>query len=59
MKQINPRKYVVGKKKSGKGKVGTKGGVATRTGAFGGISKFNKKKLDNSKSSVILEFINQ
>lgn len=47
MKQINPRKYVVGKKKSGKGKVGTKGGVATRTGAFGGKSKFNRKRLDN------------
>lgn len=47
MKQINPRKYVVGKKKSGKGKVGARGGVATKTGAFGGISKFNKKRLDN------------
>lgn len=49
MKQINPRKYVVGKKKSGKGKVGAKGGVATKTGAFGGISKFNRKRLDKQK----------
>jgi hypothetical protein len=47
MNQINPKKYIVGKKKSGRGKVGAKGGVATKTGAFGGKSKFNKKRLDN------------
>jgi hypothetical protein len=48
MKQINPNKYLIGKKKMGKGKVGAKGGLATRTGAFGGKSKFNKKRLDNT-----------
>ena len=48
MKQINPNKYLIGKKKTGKGKVGAKGGLATPTGAFGGKSKFNKKRLDES-----------
>ena len=47
MNKINPNKYLIGKKKMGKGKVGTKGGQATKTGAFGGTSKFNKKRLDN------------
>jgi hypothetical protein len=46
MKEINPNKYLVGKKKSGRGKVGHKGGQAIPTGAFGGKSKFNKKRLD-------------
>lgn len=57
MKQINPRKYIVGKKKSGRGKVGAKGGVATKTGAFGGKSKFNKKRLDKNEQSVILDIM--
>jgi hypothetical protein len=43
---MNHNKYLVGKKKSGKGMVGHKGGLATPTGAFGGKSKFNKKRLD-------------
>lgn len=43
---MNHNKYLVGKKKSGKGMVGHKGGLATPTGAFGGQSKFNKKRLD-------------
>jgi hypothetical protein len=47
MNQINANKYLIGKKKMGKGKVGVKGGLATPTGAFGGKSKFLKKKLDN------------
>jgi hypothetical protein len=47
MNQINSNKYLVGKKKSGKGMFGSKGGQATPTGAFGGKSKFNKKRLDN------------
>ena len=59
MKQINPNKYLVGKKKLGKGKVGAKGGIGVPTGAFGGKSKFNKKKLDNSEESGIIESINQ
>ena len=46
---INANKYLVGKKKLGKGMSGSKGGQATPTGAFGGKSKFNKKRLDNSK----------
>jgi len=46
MNQINPNKYLIGKKKMGKGKVGAKGGVGIKTGAFGGTSKFNKKRLD-------------
>tara|TARA_Y100000361_G_C11137278_1_gene332782 strand:- start:952 stop:1092 length:141 start_codon:yes stop_codon:yes gene_type:complete len=46
---MNMNKYLIGKKKLGKGMRGAKGGVATPTGAFGGKSKFNKKKLDNSK----------
>lgn len=46
MNQINTNKHLVGKKKSGKGMVGHKGGLATPTGAFGGKSKFNKKMLD-------------
>ena len=49
MKKININKYLIGKKKMGKGKVGVMGGVATPTGAFGGKSKFNKKKLDKSE----------
>ena len=48
MNQINANKYLIGKKKMGKGKVGVKGGLATPTGAFGGKSKFLKKKLDES-----------
>mgnify|MGYP001026554087 FL=1 len=47
MNQINSNKYLVGKKKRGKGMFGSKGGQATPTGAFGGKSKFNKKRLDN------------
>ena len=49
MKQINTNKYLIGKKKLGKGKVGARGGVGVPTGAFGGKSKFNKKKLDKSE----------
>ena len=49
MNQINTNKYLVGKKKLGKGKVGARGGVGVPTGAFGGKSKFNKKKLDKSE----------
>ena len=33
MKQINTNKYLVGKKKLGKGKVGARGGVGVPTGA--------------------------
>ena len=44
---MNHNKYLVGKKKSGKGMVGHKGGLATPTGAFKKKSKFNKKRLDN------------
>ena len=44
---MNHNKDLVGKKKRGKGMVGHKGGLATPTGAFGGKSKFNKKRLDN------------
>ena len=58
MKQINPNKYLVGKKKLGKGKVGAKGGIGVPTGAFGGKSKFLKKSLDKSWRSVIIESIN-
>jgi hypothetical protein len=43
MKTFNQIKYLVGKKKLGKGMVGHKGGLATPTGAFGGKSKFNKR----------------
>jgi hypothetical protein len=46
---MNMNKYLIGKKKLGKGMRGSKGGQATPTGAFGGKSKFNKKRLDNSK----------
>jgi len=46
MKQINPNKYLIGKKKLGKGQRGSKGGMGVQTGAFGGKSKFNKKRLD-------------
>ena len=49
MKTFNQRKYLVGKQKLGRGMSGEKGGLATPTGAFGGKSKFNKKKLDNKK----------
>lgn len=44
MKQINVDKYIIGKKKLGKGKIGSKGGVGVPTGAFGNGSKFNKRK---------------
>jgi hypothetical protein len=44
MKQINVDKYLIGKKKLGKGKTGSKGGFATPTGAFGNSSKYNKRK---------------
>ncbi len=47
-KLINANKYLIGKKKLGKGIHGQKGEVGTPTGAFGGKSKFNKKKLDKS-----------
>jgi len=49
MKQININKYSVGKKKLGKGQRGSKGGMGVPTGAFGGKSNFNKKRLDKSK----------
>lgn len=49
MKQINYRKYGIGKKKLGKGLRGYKGGTSFPTGAFGGKSKFNKKRLDKSE----------
>lgn len=48
MKMINQMKYLVGKKKLGKGKTGAKGGIGKPTGAFGGKSKFNKKLEKNS-----------
>lgn len=44
MKQINIDKYLIGKKKLGKGKTGHKGGVGFPTGAFGNGSKHNKRK---------------
>lgn len=47
MKQINFKKYAIGKKKLGKGLRGYKGGTSFPTGAFGGKSKFLKKKLDS------------
>ena len=43
MNQINSNKYLIGKKKLGKGKVGSKGGMGVPTGAFGGKSKFQKR----------------
>ena len=46
MKTFNQLKYLVGKKKLGKGKTGAKGGIGKPTGAFGGKSKFNKR-LEN------------
>ena len=49
MKQINYRKWAVGKKKLAKGLRGARGGVGVPTGAFGGKSKFLKKKLDKSE----------
>jgi len=48
-KLINANKYLIGKKKLGKGIHGLKGEVGTPTGAFGGKSKFNKKRLDKSE----------
>lgn len=48
-KTINQVKYLVGKKKLGKGIRGYKGENGVPTGAFGGKSKFNKKKLDKSE----------
>lgn len=47
MKQINVNKYSIGKKKLGKGFRGSKGGMGVPTGAFGGKSKFLKKRLDS------------
>tara|TARA_A200000159_G_scaffold54006_1_gene50012 strand:- start:10747 stop:10884 length:138 start_codon:yes stop_codon:yes gene_type:complete len=44
MKQININKYLIGKKKLGKGMRGAKGEVAVPTGAFGNGSKHNKRK---------------
>ena len=41
-KQINYRKYVIGKKKLGKGMRGLKGGSGYPTGAFGK----SKKRVD-------------
>ena len=41
-KQINIRKYTIGKKKLGKGLRGSKGGSAYPTGAFGN----GKKRVD-------------
>lgn len=49
MRQINYRKYAIGKKKLGRGRRGYKGGAWMPTGAFGGKSKFNKKRLDKSE----------
>jgi len=46
MKEINANKYIYGKKKLGKGKRGQKGEMGSSIGAFGGKSKFNKKRLD-------------
>ena len=43
MKQINVNKYLIGKKKLGKGKFGQKGGMGIPKGAFGGKSKFQKR----------------
>ena len=51
MKTFNQLKYLVGKKKLGKGKTGAKGGIGKPTGAFGGKSKFNKK-LEKLKSNL-------
>ena len=59
MKQINYRKHAIGKKKLGKGKRGSRGGVGVPTGAFGGKSKFLKKRLDKSEQPVILEGMNE
>ena len=59
MKQINVNKYMVGKKKLGKGQRGSKGGMGVPTGAFGGKSKFLKKRLDKSEQSVIIEGMNE
>ena len=58
MKQINYRKHGIGKKKLGKGLRGYKGGTGIPTGAFGGKSKFLKKKLDTDSWSAILEGMN-
>ena len=58
MKQINYRKHGIGKKKLGKGLRGYKGGTGIPTGAFGGKSKFLKKKLDADSWSAILEGMN-
>ena len=49
MNQINFSKHAIGKKKLGKGLRGYKGGTGIPTGAFGGKSKFNKKRLDKSE----------
>ena len=43
MKQININKYIIGKKKLGKGMVGVKGEQGTTKGAFGGKSKIQKR----------------
>lgn len=44
MKKVNINKYIIGKKKLGKGKIGHKGGVGVPTGAFGNGSKHSKAK---------------
>jgi hypothetical protein len=43
-KLININKYIVGKKKLGKGMTGSKGSIGVPTGAFGNGSKYNKRK---------------
>ena len=53
MKQINYRKYVIGKKKLGKGMRGMKGGSGYPTGAFGK----SKKRVDKVEQSVILDIM--
>ena len=45
MKQPNVRKYLIGKKKLGKGMRGLKGGSGYPTGAFGK----SKKRVDKSE----------
>ena len=54
MKQPNIRKYVIGKKKLGKGMRGLKGGSGYPTGAFGK----SKKRVDKVEQSVILDIMN-
>lgn len=54
MKQPNIRKYLIGKKKLGKGMRGLKGGSGYPTGAFGK----SKKRVDKNEQSVILGIMN-